>query len=104
MNLKNISNKLTQQLQVGWTTVQFKKKNGEIRNMVCTTSLTLIPADKHPKQKEQPIAPQDTNFEIKIEENPDKVFNVYEFENGWRSFKTSQLILIDNEEIEGKND
>lgn len=29
--------------------VRFRKINGEVRNMICTTSLDLIPKDKQPK-------------------------------------------------------
>lgn len=36
-------------LHEGIILVNFKKKNGEIRNLHCTTNLNFIPSQDHPK-------------------------------------------------------
>jgi len=52
--------------------------------MVCTTNFNLIPEDKHPKKKEEPT-PNSNVIGI------DPLYSVFEKDNGWRSFRLSQL-------------
>jgi len=63
--------------------VKFTKKNGDKREMVCTTNMDLIPKKFHPKplkDGEKPRVPSDT------------VCNVYELDVGWRSFRYDSVI------------
>lgn len=83
MNLKDFSQTLRDLLQLGWVEVTFTKKDGSKRLMKCTTVMDLIPEDKRPITNGQP--------EKEVEET-DYLFKVYEQDNGWRSFRSSQVI------------
>lgn len=67
-------------LSEGIVHLQFKKVNGELRNMRGTRKFDLIPEDKHPK------------VEDKREQN-ETIVVLYDLEvNDWRSFRIENLI------------
>jgi len=73
---------LKQSLAAGIVTVTFKKVNGDIRVMDCTTNLQHVPPSKWPKDKIQ-----------LSEESKDKTFRVYDVNaQGWRSFHSDSVI------------
>lgn len=79
-------------LREGQVVVEFKKKDGEVRKMVCTKSFDMIPPDKHPKSVSEP----NTNGEIA------DLFNVWDLEKeGWRSFDYKTLIKIGDDNNNG---
>jgi hypothetical protein len=82
MKSLNFSNALQALLQAYWVQVTFVKKDGSIRVMTGTTDMTRIPVEKRPPVKEQPPEP------IKEE---DPLIKLYSEEDGWRSFRASQL-------------
>lgn len=55
--------------------------------MVATTNLALVPEEFHPTAKEKP-----TTDASSVEEDP--IFKVFEKDNGWRSFRVSQIKVI----------
>lgn len=64
----------------GVVDLQFKKVNGDLRNMRGTRNLDLIPEDKHPKG-EGTIRESDTTvtlFDLEVED--------------WRSFRVENLV------------
>lgn len=60
-------------------TVTFTKRDGTLREMLCTTNGQLIPADKHPKTDTHPAS-----------EDVQRVFDVDK--QMWRSFKWDSVI------------
>lgn len=62
--------------------VTFEKKDGSLREMVCTRDLGLVPEQHLPKS--------DT---VKI--NPPGLMNVYELGVGWRSFHCGSLRSVE---------
>lgn len=73
-------NELQQALQNGIVHVVFEKKDGSIREMLCTTVLEIIPESKHPKGEST----------VKLS---DTVRRVYDLEaDGWRSFRVDSVI------------
>lgn len=65
--------------------VVFKKKNGDLRTMICTNKLEDIPKELHPKG-DKPAKPPS-----------EEVFNVYDLEaKGWRSFRFDSVITMES--------
>lgn len=62
--------------------VTFKKKDGDLREMVCTTNLNLIPEQFHPKGKIQ-LSEETKSTSI-------RVWDVTA--QGWRSFLVDNVI------------
>lgn len=61
--------------------VQFRKKNGTIRNLNCTLNKALIPSDKSPKNNDRSYY------------NHDRVFRVFDLDkNDWRSINKDTVI------------
>jgi len=64
--------------------VSFTKKDGSLREMICTRVMDLVPDDEHPK---------DDNKEH--EQNPD-VIPVWDLEKeAWRSFRVDSVVSIE---------
>lgn len=62
--------------------VEFIKKNGEHRTMLCTTNMDFVPIEFHPKGTSE----RKRNPDIKV---------VYDLEvQGWRSFRYDAVITI----------
>lgn len=81
-------------LREGQVVVEFKKKDGEVRKMICTKSFDIIPSDKHPK----------TVSETKEGGEIADLFNVWDMEKeGWRSFDYKTLIKIGDDNNDGAN-
>lgn len=74
-------NELIESLSSNAVNIKFTKKDGSIRNMKCTRSLSIIPVEYHPKSKIQTIAEETDNI---------KVFDVDIAQ--WRSFNFSAII------------
>jgi hypothetical protein len=82
--MKHTQENMAGHLQTGVATVVFTKTNGEQRVMLCTTDISRIPAEDHPKGITESAAG-------KSEANAN-VLRVYDIENeGWRSFKTDSV-------------
>lgn len=65
--------------------VTFTKRDNSTRVMRCTTNLSLVPSDKHPKQS--------MNY------SPD-VYRVFDLDiNEWRSFRKSTILKVESGEI-----
>lgn len=62
-----------------------KEKDGSERHMVCTQDLALVPVEKHPKSATTSTSPKPPS---------DVSCNVWEIDNGWRSFKYKSVINI----------
>ena len=61
--------------------ISFTKKDGTIRNMICTSNFNLIPKIDHPAN---------ANIEKVVN---DEICRVYDLENdGWRSFIVANII------------
>ena len=65
--------------------VEFTKKNGDRRVMECTTDLSRIPSQYHPKPLADGVEPNEPS---------DTVCNVYVLGVGWRSFRYDSVIKI----------
>lgn len=63
-----------------WVYVKFKKANGEIREMVCTTHKDAIPVDKWPKGKKEP--------------NPDVMCVWDQQKQDWRAFRFDSVLTF----------
>lgn len=99
MNSKIIS-EMQESLKTNWTEIVFKKKNGDLRPMRCTTLLTLIPEQYHPEKKEENITEEvDAAFEVDKPVETDKLYSVFEINVGWRSFRESQLVSVNGVEL-----
>lgn len=61
--------------------------------MVATVNFDLIPEAAHPKPKD-PNAPEKPK---KVE--TDRMYNVYDQEAGWRSFRESQVTIVAGEVV-----
>ena len=92
MNSYNFS-KMQELLQEGWTSITFTKKDGTSRTLVATVNLDLIPESAHPKPKD-PNAPEKPK-----KAETDRVYNVYDREVGWRSFRESQVTAVAGEVV-----
>ncbi|MDB4396145.1 SH3 beta-barrel fold-containing protein [bacterium] len=67
--------------------VEFTKKNGDVRNMNCTTNLELIPESHHPAEKK-------TN--TRLAEVSEDVVRAYDIDaEGWRSFRVDSVNVIE---------
>lgn len=64
-------------------TVTFKKVNGDIREMVCTTNSNLIPTERSVTEAVEPR---------KVSENTIRVWEP--LVQGWRSFKAENVIEV----------
>ena len=69
-------------LKNGMVKVTFTKKDGTVREMMATLKGELLPAQTQPEEGKKPKTP-----------NPD-VLAVYEYNNGWRSFRWDSLISV----------
>lgn len=70
--------------------------------MKCTTNLELVPEQYHPKKKEENITEElDNTFAVDkpVEIETDKLYSVFEENNGWRSFRESQITSINGVEV-----
>jgi hypothetical protein len=71
---------IVEALQLGKVHLQFKKVNGELRNMFGTLNSEYIPEDKIPEEGKE----RKSNEEIVV---------LFDLEvNDWRSFRTENLI------------
>ena len=71
---------IVEALRKGIVDLQFKKVNGDLRNMEATLNEDLIPASDIPEEGKE----RKTNEEIVV---------IYDLGvNGWRSFRTENLI------------
>lgn len=71
---------IVEALQLGKVHLQFKKVNGELRNMFGTLNLEYIPEDRIPEEGKE----RKSNEEIVV---------LFDLEvNDWRSFRTENLI------------
>lgn len=71
---------IVEALQLGRVHLQFKKVNGELRNMFGTLKTDYIPEDKIPKESKE----RKSNEQIVV---------LFDLEvNDWRSFRTENLI------------
>ena len=83
MTPKQIESKkqgIVNELREGTVHLQFKKVNGDLRNMIGTLNRDLIPAEKHPQEGK----------ERKETENLVVLFDT-EVQD-WRSFRTENLV------------
>lgn len=64
--------------------VTFKKKNGELREMHCTTNLDLVPPSSWPKGK--------TELSEEMRASNIRVYDVKA--QGWRSFLSENVIEV----------
>jgi len=71
---------LREQLRSRLVTVTFKKVNGDVREMACTTCAELIPTEQQATEEKQ----------RKISEENIRVWEPAV--NGWRSFKIENVI------------
>jgi len=76
-------NVMIRELKARICTVEFTKKNGEVRNMHCTLNESLIPDEDKPKTDS---APRKQNTEV---------IRVYDTTNsGWRSFRVDSVMIF----------
>lgn len=67
-------------LSEGVVHLQFKKVNGDLRNMVATRMMDKIPEEKHPKTEDK-------------REKNETIVVLYDLEvNDWRSFRVENLV------------
>lgn len=67
-------------LEKGIVDLQFKKVNGDLRNMVATRNYDLIPEEKHPKTEDK-------------REYNDTIVILFDLEvEDWRSFRVENLV------------
>lgn len=82
-NQKSLESKrqeILEALSEGVVDLQFKKVNGDLRNMRATRSPALIPEEKHPKTED------------KREQN-ETIVVLFDLEvNDWRSFRIENLV------------
>jgi len=83
MKAKSLESKrqgILEALQDGIVDLQFKKVNGDLRNMRGTRKFDLIPEEKHPKTED------------KREQN-ETIVVLFDLEvNDWRSFRVENLV------------
>lgn len=71
---------ILEELSKGVVDLQFKKVNGDLRNMVATRSVDLIPEEKQPKSED------------KREQN-ETIVVLFDLEvEDWRSFRVENLV------------
>lgn len=73
---------LDDELEFGFVAVRFTKKDGSIREMVCTRHLDEIPFEEHPKGD-------------KLVEYGGNQIRVYEKDIGWKSFIGDSVISFE---------
>lgn len=74
-------------LESGEVHLQFKKVNGDLRNMRGTRNLNMIPEELHPKGEGKAIS------------DPDTIVTLFDLDvSGWRCFRVENLV-----EYRGKN-
>lgn len=73
---------LNEELEFSFVKVKFTKKDGSIREMICTKHLDDIPFENHPKG-DKPLAYNENQI------------RVYERDNGWRSFAADSVISFE---------
>ena len=79
--LESKKQEIVDALNEGLVNLQFKKVNGELRNMCGTRNLNIIAEEYHPKGEGKTIS------------DPDSVVTLFDVEaNGWRSFRVENLI------------
>lgn len=87
--------------------IEFTKKDGSKREMVCTLRGDLIPEDKKPGDNQLPLPFDKSDVELiekKTRKTNPSVFSVYDLENnGWRSFIVDNLIDFNVIEDYGKD-
>jgi len=67
--------------------VEFTKKNGETREMNCTTNLDLIPESAHPSEDRMTYVKED-------------VVRAYDIDvKGWRSFRVDSVNVLESKEL-----
>jgi hypothetical protein len=70
--------------------VAFEKKDKTIREMLCTTCISMMPEDKRPKSVLEPVVP----VEYDADEPDPTYYRVFDLELGeWRSFTIESLIV-----------
>lgn len=74
--MKNVKELLAE----GWVHVEFTKKDGTLRKMLCTRNMDNVPADQHPTG----TGPANKGNAIRVWSLED---------NGWRSFNEEQVTL-----------
>ena len=83
MTPKQIESKkqgIVKELQEGIVHLQFKKVNGDLRNMMGTLNLDLIPEEKHPKND-------------KTRKETEYLVTLFDTEvQDWGSFRTENLV------------
>jgi len=74
--------------------VEFNKKTtGEVRIMTCTTDLTKIPEDKHPKKDGNPNT---VNESTDDDGNNDTLYKVFDINiQAWRAFYLSKVTRVE---------
>ena len=87
MTPKQIESKkqgIVKELQEGTVHLQFKKVNGDLRNMIGTLNLDLIPEEKHPKAKGEGTGER---------KETEYLVTLFDTElQDWRSFRTENLV------------
>jgi len=78
--------KVIKDLREGKIVVEFKKLNGDLRQMYCTLNEEFIPEDRIPKTSKQPT--------------PDVVRAFDMFKGEWRSFRTDNILTINKQPSE----
>lgn len=63
--------------------------------MICTINFDLIPEQFHPPKKETEELVENSPFAVEKAVDEDKLYKVFEKDNGWRSFRQSQLVFND---------
>jgi len=83
--IESMKQGIVNELQAGIVHLQFKKVNGDLRNMVGTLSLDLIPEEKHPKfiHGEGKDGRKETEYLVTLFDT--------EIQD-WRSFRTENLV------------
>ena len=70
---------MIEKLAIGSVKVTFTKKDGTVREMMCTRKPTIIPADKHPKG-------------LIVEKDEATTIRVFDIEKSeWRSFSIDSV-------------
>lgn len=79
-------------------TVNFTKKDGTDRTMRCTRRMDMIPVDKQPKPKIDPIADKDmtiTEMVVALHDSDPQLFKVWDLDKqAWRSFVYTRINSI----------
>ena len=77
---------MIEKLAVGSVKVTFTKKDGTVREMLCTRKPTMIPSEKHPKS-------------LIVEKDEDTTIRVFDMgKDEWRSFIVSSVTAFEPQE------